>query len=92
MARGRTRPAYLVTAEVDSGATIDRNASDHIIPFAALADGTSSFQIPFITEHTETAGWLVALFLRAEVRATGNAFVVHGQGRPKTAHGLARGT
>ena len=29
-------------AEVDSSATIDRNASDQIIPFAVLADGTSS--------------------------------------------------
>ena len=48
--------ARRLLAEVDRGATIDRNASDHIIPFAALADGTSSFHIPFITEHTETAG------------------------------------
>jgi len=48
--------ARRLLAEVDSGATIDRNASDHIIPFAALVGGTSSFQIPFITEHTETAG------------------------------------
>ena len=59
--------ARRLLAEVDSGATIDRNASDHIIPFPALADGTSSFRIPFITEHTEKAGWLASLFLRAEV-------------------------
>ena len=71
--------ARRLLVEVDSGATIDRNASDHIIPFAALAGGISSFQIPFITEHTETAGWLASLFLRAEVRATGNTLVVHSQ-------------
>ena len=72
--------ARRLLAEVDSGATIDRNASDQLIPLAALADGTSSsFQIPYITEHTETAGWLASLFLRAEVRATGNTLVVHGQ-------------
>ena len=64
---------------MDSCATVDRHASDQIIPFAVLADGTSSFQVPFITEHTETAGWLASLFLRAEVRATGNTLVVHGR-------------
>ena len=74
------RVARQLLAEVDSGATIDRHASDQIIPFASLADGTSSFQVPIITEHTETAGWLAWLFLRAEVRATGNTLVVHGRG------------
>jgi len=73
------RVARQLLAEVDSGATIDRHASDQIIPFASLADGTSSFQVPFITEHTETAGWLAWLFLHAEVRAAGNTLVVHGR-------------
>jgi len=73
------RLARQLLAEVDSGATIDRYASDQIIPFAALAEGTSSFQVPFITEHTETAGWLASLFLRAEVRAAGNTLAVHGR-------------
>jgi RNA 3'-terminal phosphate cyclase (ATP) len=71
--------ARQLLAEIDSGATIDRHASDQIIPFAALAAGTSSFQVPFITEHAETAGWLAGLFLRAEVRTTGNTLVVHGR-------------
>ena len=71
--------ARQLLAEVDSGATIDRHASDQIIPFASLADGTSSFQVPFITGHTETAGWLASLFLRAEVRAAGNTLAVHGR-------------
>jgi len=73
------RVARQLLAEIGSGATIDRHASDQIIPFAALADGTSTFQVPFITEHTQTAGWLASLFLRAEVRATGQALTVHGQ-------------
>jgi len=72
--------ARQLLGEIDSGATIDRHASDQIIPFAALADGTSSFQVPFVADHTETAGWLAWLFLRAEVRATGRTVVVHGQG------------
>jgi hypothetical protein len=64
---------------IDGSATIDRHASDQIIPFASLADGTSTFQVPFITEHTQTAGWLAPLFLRAEVRAAGQTLTVHGQ-------------
>ncbi len=32
--------------EIGSGATIDRHASDQIIPFASFADGTSRFQVP----------------------------------------------
>jgi RNA 3'-terminal phosphate cyclase (ATP) len=65
--------------EVDSGATIDRHASDQIIAFASLADGTSRFQVPFITEDAEIAGWLASLFLRAEVHAEGRTLLVHGQ-------------
>ena len=71
--------ARQLLAEIGSGATIDRHASDQVIPFAALADGTSRFQVPFVTEHTETAGWLAWLFLRAEVRAVGSTLVVHGR-------------
>jgi len=65
--------------EVDSGATIDRHASDQIIPFASLADGISRFQVPFISEHTETSGWLASQFLRAEVRAAGHTLMICGQ-------------
>jgi len=73
------RVARQLLQEVDSRATIDRYASDQIIPFASLTDGTSTLRVPFITEHAETAGWLASLFLRAEVRAAGHALVVHGQ-------------
>jgi RNA 3'-terminal phosphate cyclase (ATP) len=71
--------AHRLLEAVDSGATIDRHAGDQIIPFASLADGTSRFQLPLITEHTQTAGWLASLFLPVEVRAAGQTLVVHGQ-------------
>lgn len=74
------RVAGQLLEEIDSGATIDRHASDQIIPFASLADGTSRFQVPFITGHAETAGWLASLFLRAEARAAGRTLAVRGQG------------
>jgi tRNA-splicing ligase RtcB (3'-phosphate/5'-hydroxy nucleic acid ligase) len=56
--------------EVDSGATLDRHASDQIIPFAAVADGTSRFQVPFVTEHTETAGCAGRVMSRHRVART----------------------
>jgi RNA 3'-terminal phosphate cyclase (ATP) len=73
------RVAGQLLEEIGSGATIDRHASDQIILFASLADGTSRFQVPFISEHTETAGWLASLFLRAEVHTAGHTLTVRGQ-------------
>ena len=74
------RVAGQLLEEVDSGATIDRHASDQIIPFASLASGTSRFQVPFITEHVETAGWLASAFLQAEFRIMDRTLAVRGQG------------
>jgi RNA 3'-terminal phosphate cyclase (ATP) len=74
------RVAGQLLEEVDSGATIDRHASDQIIPFASLAAGTSRFQVPFITEHAETAGWLASAFLQAEIRIMDRTLAVRGQG------------
>ena len=74
------RVAERLLEEIDSGATIDRHASDQIIPFASLADGTSRFKVALITGHTQTAGWLASLFLRAEVRTAGRILAVRGQG------------
>ena len=71
--------ARQLLAEIGSGLTIDRHASDQIIPFAAFADGTGAFQVPFLTEHTQTARWLASLFLRAEVRAAGYTLVICGE-------------
>jgi RNA 3'-phosphate cyclase len=72
------RVAHQLLGEISSGATIDRHASDQIIPYAALAEGTSKFTVPFITEHTQTAAWLASLFPGAEVRIEEQALTVHG--------------
>ncbi len=74
------RVAHQLLAEIDGGATVDRYASDQILPFASLASGASTFQVLPISEHTETGGWLAALFLGADVRAERNTVVVHGRG------------
>ena len=47
--------AHQLLAEISSGATIDRHASDQIIPYAAFAEGISRFTVPFLTGHSQTA-------------------------------------
>ncbi|HUY49396.1 MAG TPA: RNA 3'-terminal phosphate cyclase [Streptosporangiaceae bacterium] len=74
------RVAHQLLAEIAGGATIDRHASDQILPFASLASGASKFQVLSISEHTETGGWLASLFLGADVRAEATTIVIHGRG------------
>lgn len=66
--------------EIQSGATLDRFASDQIIPFAALADGESRCKIPFTTDHVLTSAWMAELFLEARVKIEGQRMVIHGSG------------
>jgi RNA 3'-terminal phosphate cyclase (ATP) len=73
------RVARELLEDLASGATIDRHASDQLIPFAALAEGTSTFQVPVITEHAQTGGWLASVFLGAEASARHRTLVIRGQ-------------
>lgn len=77
------RVAHELLEDSASGATIDRHASDQVIPYAALASGTSKFTIPFTTEHTETGAWLASVFLGAAVRVEKQALVISGHGPPQ---------
>lgn len=54
--------------DMKTGATLDRFASDQIIPFAALAEGESRFPVAAVTDHLLTNLWLAEKFL--EVRGT----------------------
>jgi RNA 3'-terminal phosphate cyclase (ATP) len=66
--------------DLKSGATVDRHAADQLIPYAALAEGESSFRIPTVTEHVLASSWLVREFLGADVRIEGNVVTVRGVG------------
>jgi RNA 3'-phosphate cyclase len=66
--------------DLETGATLDRYASDQIIPFAALASGESRFRIPEVTAHIESGAWLSREFLGAEVKAENRDLVVKGIG------------
>jgi RNA 3'-phosphate cyclase len=66
--------------DLKTGATLDRYASDQIIPLAALAAGESRFRIPRVSEHIESSAWLSREFLGADVRADGHELIVRGVG------------
>lgn len=70
--------AVSLLEEIESGADIDIRAIDHILPYAALANGTSSFRCRSISNHAETEMWLLEKFLdvKFEKRAVGKAVEV----------------
>jgi RNA 3'-terminal phosphate cyclase (ATP) len=85
-ARGRTaefigkQTASDLLTDLDSGATVDRHLADQIIPFAALAKGTSTFRIPSVTEHVGARLWLVEKILGAQYRISENLVSIQGIG------------
>ena len=85
-ARGRTaefigkQTALDLLADLGSGATVDRHLADQVIPFAALAEGTSTFRIPSVTEHVEARLWLVEKILGAKCQIHGNLVTIDGIG------------
>jgi len=67
-------------ADFQTGATVDRFAADQIIPFAALAGGTSQFLIPQMTDHVQTGIWLARLFFGAEATTNDHHLEIQGVG------------
>lgn len=85
-ARGRTaefigkQTASDLLADLSSGAAVDRHLADQVIPFAALARGTSKVRIPSVTEHVEARLWLVEKILGAKCRVRENLVTIEGIG------------
>jgi RNA 3'-terminal phosphate cyclase (ATP) len=85
-ARGRTaefigkKTASDLLADLDSGATLDRHLADQVIPFAALARGTTTLRIPSVTEHVETRLWLVEKILGSKWQIHENLVTIEGIG------------
>jgi len=67
-------------ADLGSGATVDRHLADQVIPFAALAEGTSTFRIPSLTEHVEARLWLAEKILGAKCQIHENLVSIQGVG------------
>lgn len=66
--------------DLESGATLDRFATDQIVPFAVLAEGQSRFRIPHVTDHLLTGIWLADTFLGAKARVDGQVLTIDGVG------------
>ncbi len=88
MAGARGRPAELIgkqTAEqllqeLESGSAVDRYTADQLIPFAALAEGTSRIRVPKITDHVEARLWLAEEILGAKTSIEGTTLNIEGIG------------
>jgi RNA 3'-terminal phosphate cyclase (ATP) len=84
--RGRTaefigqQTASCLLGDLDSGGTVDRHLADQVIPFAALAKGTSTFRVPSVTEHVEARLWLVEKILGAKPTVRENVVTIEGIG------------
>lgn len=72
--------AHHLLEELEAGATLDRYAADQVLPFAALAEGTSRFQVPTATDHLPAVMWLVHRFLGVEATLTEGRLTVPGMG------------
>lgn len=66
--------------DMKTGAATDRHLADQLILFAALAEGTSEYTIPSITDHVESNLWLVRLLLGVRTEQHGNLLRIHGIG------------
>jgi RNA 3'-terminal phosphate cyclase (ATP) len=56
--------------DLASGASVDRHAADQLVPFAALAAGTSRWRAPGPSAHLDSNLWLASLF-GAAIRGRG---------------------
>jgi RNA 3'-terminal phosphate cyclase (ATP) len=75
--------AQSLVEDLDSGATVDRHLADQLILFAGLAEGTSRYMIPHMTEHVDTNLWLIDKILGAETRVAGHQVIIRGVGFQK---------
>jgi RNA 3'-terminal phosphate cyclase (ATP) len=72
--------ARMLLEDLGSGATVDRHMADQLMLFAALANGTSEWLIPRVTEHVETNAWLLEKLLGAVVESQDRRMRIHGIG------------
>jgi len=66
--------------DVKTGATVDRYIADQLIIYAGLAEGTTRYSVPKITEHVETNLWLIEEFLGAKTKIKDNLIEIEGSG------------
>ncbi|UCG38900.1 MAG: RNA 3'-terminal phosphate cyclase [bacterium] len=70
------RAAEDLRGQLGAGCTLDRWASDQILPFLALASGPSSFIAPELTSHARTNMEVIRTFLPVAFESTESGGVV----------------
>ncbi len=71
--------ARMLLEDLRSGATVDRHLADQLIPYLALADGTSVYHVPEVTDHVASSCWLVEMFFNVAVELQGRTLSVEGK-------------
>ncbi len=56
--------------EIDAGATVDAHLADMLVPYVALANGTSTYLTCGITDHLDTNIWLTEKILGTKIQVT----------------------
>jgi RNA 3'-terminal phosphate cyclase (ATP) len=63
---------------IATGATVDKYLADQLIIYAALAEGTSEYLIPEMTEHINANLWLAERILGTKAEIEGNRLRIEG--------------
>jgi RNA 3'-terminal phosphate cyclase (ATP) len=71
--------AEALLTDLGRGATVDRHIADQLVLFAALGEGTSSYLVPFQTDHLASNLWLAAQF-GTRVDVQGQEVTIEGLG------------
>ena len=66
--------------DLKTGACTDRHLADQLILFAALAQGTTEYSVPAITDHVRANLWLVGEILGVRTSIQGNVLRIDGSG------------
>lgn len=72
--------AHTLLEDLDTKATVDRFLADQLIIYAALAEGTSEYIIPRMTDHIESNLWLVEKIIGAKTKVLENHLKIEGVG------------
>ena len=72
--------AYALLSDIHTNAFVDTHLADQLIIYAALAQGTTSYRVPTITEHIESNLWLVEEILGAKTQIKGLELTIKGIG------------
>lgn len=72
--------AKTLLEDLNTGASTDRHAADQLILFGALAEGTTEYVVPAVTDHVEANLWLVEKILGVRTSLKDHVVRIEGKG------------